>query len=159
MVSNTGAACKRGAGLGSLLTKSAAGAAGGEAFAVSALNINYSDAGLFGFIAAAPASVAGKVAGAATGVLRSTQLTSDQLSRSKAILKADILMSQESGAQILDQVIVGQLLTKAKNANLLSLVDSVTLDDVNAAAAALGSAKLAFAALGNLSSTPYADEL
>jgi hypothetical protein len=36
-------------------------AAGNDPFAVTAFNANYTDSGLFGFVASSPASIAGKV--------------------------------------------------------------------------------------------------
>ncbi len=124
--------------------------------AVSSLNLNYSDAGLFGFVAAAPASDAGKVVSAATKVLRSASVNESQLSRAKAQLKADLLMAQENTGVLVEELALQALLNRA---DLLSTVDNVSIAEVNAVASQLASAKLTVAAIGNLSNVPFVDEL
>lgn len=124
--------------------------------AVSSLNLNYSDAGLFGFVAAAPASDAGKVVSAATKVLRSASVNESQLSRAKAQLKADLLMAKENTGVLVEELALQALLNRA---DLLSTVDNVSIADVNAVASRLASAKLTVAAIGNLSNVPFVDEL
>lgn len=124
--------------------------------------MNYSDAGLFGFVAAAPASDAGKVVAAAANVLRSGKINESQLKRAKAQLKADLLMSQENSGALLEDLSSQALHNKIighSSSDMLSSIDKASLSDVNTAAAQLASAKLAVAALGNLSTVPYSDEL
>merc|ERR1712071_422681 len=65
-------------------------------------DLNYSDAGLFGFMIAAPAAEAGKAVCAATKVLRSTTVNDGQLARAKAQLKSDLLMAEESTGNLLE---------------------------------------------------------
>ena len=134
-------------------------ALGDGASAVSALNLNYTDSGLFGFVAAAPAASAGKVVGAAVAALRSASVDDAQLARAKSLLKADLLMATESTANLLEEIALQSLLKGDAAGELLAAVDQVTLADVNAAAAKVASGKLAMGALGNLSSTPFVDEL
>jgi len=122
--------------------------------AVSALNMNYSDAGLFGFVAAAPAGDAGKVVSAAAKVLRSVKIDETQLTRAKKQLKADILMAQENTSQLLEE-----LSSPNRSVDLLEAISKLSVADVNGAAAHLASAKLAVAAVGNLANVPFADEL
>lgn len=122
--------------------------------AVSALNLNYSDAGLFGFIVAAAAGDAGKAVSAAAKVLRSLQIDETQLTRVKKQLKADILMAQENTSQLLEE-----LSSPNRSVNLLEAISKVSIAEVNAAAAHLASAKLAVSAVGNLANVPFADEL
>jgi hypothetical protein len=43
------------------LTRAVGSAAGNDSFAMTAFNVNYTDSGLFGFVASSPASIAGKV--------------------------------------------------------------------------------------------------
>ncbi|XP_046447651.1 cytochrome b-c1 complex subunit 2, mitochondrial-like [Daphnia pulex] len=142
---------KYGSGAGSKLNQAVLGAG-----AVSSLNLNYSDAGLFGFVAAAPASDAGKVVSAATKVLRSASVNESQLSRAKAQLKADLLMAKENTGVLVEELALQALLNRA---DLLSTVDNVSIADVNAVASRLASAKLTVAAIGNLSNVPFVDEL
>lgn len=127
--------------------------------AVSALNLNYSDAGLFGFVAAAPANDAGKVVSAAAKVLRSAKVDDSQLSRAKAQLKADLLMAQENTGTLLEELSLQSLIRSSAPADLLSVIDKASIADVNAVATQLASAKLAVAAVGNLTNVPFADEL
>lgn len=156
-VLGTGSTIKRGSGLGSKLNQAVQGAA-----AVSALNLNYSDAGLFGFIVAGPASEAGKAVVAATKALRSGAVTQDQLARAKAQLKSDLLMAEESTGNMMEEITMQVLLNKGVTvhmADVLSAIDALKLADVNAAASKIAKGKLAVAALGNLSHVPYCDEL
>ena len=148
-VSFSGNPVKYGSGAGSKLSQAVLGNG-----AVSALNINYSDAGLFCFTAAAPAGAAGKVVSAAAKALRSAKIDEAQLTRAKKQLKADILMAQESTSQLLEE-----LSSVNRGVDLLEAINKVSLADVNAAAAHLASAKLAVAAVGNLANVPFADEL
>lgn len=128
--------------------------------AVSALNLNYSDAGLFGFIAAAPAADAGKVVSAAAKVLRTASVNDSQLSRAKAQLKADLLMTQENTGALLEELSLQTLLNRAStSADLLSTIDKVSAAEINAVASKLASAKLVVAAMGSLSNVPFVDEL
>lgn len=146
---------KYGYGAGSKLNQAVSGAG-----AVSSLNLNYSDAGLFGFIAAAPAADAGKVVSAAAKVLRSANINESQLKRAKAQLKADLLMAQENTGTLLEELTLQTLLNRANStADVLSAIEKVSVAEVNAVASKLTSAKLAVAAVGNLSNVPFADEL
>ena len=142
--------------MGSSLNQAVQGAG-----AVSALNLNYSDSGLFGFIVAAPASEAGKAVKAATKALRSGSINAAQLARAKAILKSDLLMAEESTGNVLEltmQVLFNKGVA-VDVADVVAAVDALTLADVNAAASKIAGGKLAMAALGNLSHVPYSDEL
>jgi len=155
-VLGSGSTIKRGSGLGSSLNQAVQGAG-----AVSALNLNYSDSGLFGFIVAAPASEAGKAVKAATKALRSGSINAAQLARAKAILKSDLLMAEESTGNVLEltmQVLFNKGVA-VDVADVVAAVDALTLADVNAAASKIAGGKLAMAALGNLSHVPYSDEL
>lgn len=146
---------KYGSGAGSKLNQAVSGSG-----AVSALNLNYSDAGLFGFIAVAPAADAGKVVSAAAKVLRAASVNESQLSRAKAQLKADLLMTQENTGALLEELSLQTLLNRAStSAELLSTIDKVSVAEVNAVASKLASAKLAVAAIGSLSNVPFVDEL
>merc|ERR1712136_544673 len=107
----TGSTIKRGSGMGSKLNQAVQGAA-----AVSALNLNYSDAGLFGFIVAGSA---GKAVSAAAKVLRSMTVNDDQLARAKAQLKSDLLMAEESTGNLLEELSMQALLNKGVMVNVV----------------------------------------
>jgi len=125
-----------------------------------ALNLSYTDAGLFGLLLAVPSAEAGKAVSAAAKALRSLKVNDSQLARAKAQLKADLLMAEESTGQLFDELTLQTLLrTSVPVADLVAAVGKLTAADVNAATAQLASAKLAVAALGNLSNVPHADEL
>lgn len=152
-----GTPIKRGAGLGSKLTQAVQGSA-----AVSALNLNYSDSGLFGFVVAGPATEAGKAVKAAVNVLKSTSVDDAQLSRAKALLKADLLMAEENTGNLFEDITLQALINKGGIVgvgDLIVAIDAISAADVNAASSKVASGKLAVAALGNLSHVPYADEL
>lgn len=55
----------------------------GDPFAIAAFNYSYADAGLFGVIAAAPASTAGKLVETAVKVLKSGQVPDENITRGK----------------------------------------------------------------------------
>lgn len=129
----------------------------------SALNLNYSDAGLFGAVVAAPAADAGKAVSAVAKALRTVKLSDSDLNRAKNQLKADLLMAEESTSQLFHELSLQALLNKSgpqlQAADVIAALSKVTVADVNAAASGLASAKLAVAAVGNLSNVPFADEL
>ena len=142
---------KYGSGAGSKLNQVVLGAG-----AVSSLNLNYSDAGLFGFVAAAPATDAGKVVSAAAKVLRSASVNESQFSRAKAQLKADLLMAKENTGVLFEELALQALLNQS---DLLSTIDKVSIAEVNAVASRFATAKLTVAAVGNLSNVPFVDDL
>ena len=84
------------------------------------------------------------------------------LARAKAQLKADLLMAEESSSGLLEELSLQALLNKGNViavADLVTAIGQISAADVNAAASKVASGKLAMAAIGNLSSTPYVDEL
>ncbi|KAJ8895011.1 hypothetical protein PR048_000320 [Dryococelus australis] len=128
-----GPAAKWGSSI-SPLFKAVAGAAGSEPFAVSALNISYSDAGLFGFVATAPADIAGKVVEAAVKQLRAGSLAEADIARGKAQLKAELLYSLEDNSALLEDIALQALLLGAASgpAQLAAAVDAVSSADASA---------------------------
>lgn len=143
------------------LTRAVGSAAGNDPFAVTAFNANYTDSGLFGFVASSPASIAGKVVDAAVKQLRSGIVSPADIARGKTQLKAAILHDQESDSALVEEigtqaVLLGSVLSGPA---LVSAVNSVTDAEVNAAASKVKAGKLSVAAVGSLSSVPYADEL
>lgn len=83
------------------------------------------------------------------------------IARGKTQLKAAILHDQESDSALVEEigtqaVLLGSVLSGPA---LVSAVNSVTDAEVNAAASKVKAGKLSVAAVGSLSSVPYADEL
>lgn len=129
--------------------------------AVSALNLNYSDAGLFGLTISAPANlVKGAVMNGAK-LLRSLKISDTQLASAKAQLKTDLLMGLDNSAQALENVSLSTLFNGSSLDvfAVVSQIEKITSADVNAAAGRLATAKFAVAAVGNVQQVPYADEL
>lgn len=133
-------------------------------FAISGLNANYTDSGLFGFMAAAKPEEMDKVLRAALkefGAVTKTGISDKEVARGKNQLKSNIAMTQES--------VEGQMFALAEQAmgsdrvvsveQVCEMVDSVTTEDVNAVAKKLVNGKPSMSAVGNLSNTPFLDEL
>lgn len=129
--------------------------------AVSALNLNYSDAGLFGLTISAPANMTKDAVLKAAKLLRSLKISDAQLASAKAQLKADLLMGLDNSAQALENLTLGTLFNGSSTDvfAVLSQIEKITSADVNAVAGQLTSAKFAVAAVGNVQHVPYADEL
>ncbi|XP_066991507.2 cytochrome b-c1 complex subunit 2, mitochondrial [Anabrus simplex] len=134
---------------------------GGFPYAVSALNINYTDSGLFGFVASSPANVASVVVLTALKQMRAGLVSEADVTRGKMQLKAAIMMGLESGSDLVHEMgcqaaLVGNVLSGSSLANA---VDKVTAAQVNAAAKKVATGKLCMASVGKLSCVPYLDEL
>ncbi|KAJ9575907.1 hypothetical protein L9F63_007219 [Diploptera punctata] len=159
-VLGVGPSVKWGSGA-SPLVKAVGGAVGNEPFAVSGLNASYSDSGIFGIVASSPASIAGKEVTLRVKLMRSGNLSSADVARGKAQLKAAILLAQEGSATVVEDVgtqavLLGNVLSGSAAA---AAVDSITDAEVNAAASKVKSGKLSVAAVGNLGNVPYSDQL
>jgi len=157
----TGTSVKYSAG-SSKISQVAAQAVSGP-FAASAINLNYSDSGIFGFYTISHASESGKLLKALVQLFSSATkgLSDAEVQRGKNQLKASLLMDLESGEQelqdIASQVILsGQVLSAADVANS---IDAVTVADVTNIAKKVINGKPSMAAVGNLANTPYLDQL
>lgn len=130
-------------------------------FAVSALNYNYSDSGLFGFVLAYNGKDVSKVLKTAIESLKSPTITDNEVDRAKKQLIYTIVAASESGTEVLENItnqaaVTGQVRPFEK---LISAVEAVTVADVKKAAGKVASSKLSLAGYGNLDSTPYLDNL
>lgn len=125
------------------------------------LNANYSDAGLFGFVLSTDSQNAGKAVEALARTLKTGSLSSDDVNRGKALLKAAVLESYATDGALIDELGLQAVLThKVQTADaLVSAIDSVSLQDVQAAAKKAGSSNLSVGAVGNLANVPYASDL
>nr|CAD7257887.1 unnamed protein product [Timema shepardi] len=130
------------------LYKSVSEAVGGLPFAVSALNVSYSDSGLFGFLASAPPQIAGQVVEAAVKQLCCLSLTPADIARGKAQLKASVLLGTEGGTDLLEDignqaVLLGKVTSPSQ---VVAAIDGITSADINAAYKKVTLGKLTLAA-------------
>lgn len=130
-------------------------------FAVSAVNYNYSDSGIFGFLLAYNGKDVSKVLKAAVQGLKCPSITNDEVNKAKKQLIFSLVSSSDSGAGVLENItnqaaVSGNVIPFE---NLIAAVEAVTVDDVKKAANKVASSKLSLAGYGNVSSTPYLDDL
>jgi len=135
-----------------------------QPFAINCINANYTDNGLFGFFAVAQPREIEKVLRAAFGTFASVAksgVDEADVARAKQQLKAQISMHREGGDSLLydlgEQALGSQeILTTA---DLVKFVESINTADVTNVAKRLIGGRPSMAAVGNLSRTPYADDL
>lgn len=130
-------------------------------FAVSAVNYNYSDSGLFGFLLAYNGKDVSKVLKTAVETLKSPTITDNEVDRAKKQLIYNLVATSESGNGVLENItnqaiVTGQVRPFEK---LISAVEAVTVEDVKKAASKVSSSKLSLASYGNVASVPYLDNL
>ncbi|KAK7506563.1 hypothetical protein BaRGS_00002038 [Batillaria attramentaria] len=133
-------------------------------FAISCINANYTDGGLFGFFAVTQPSEMEKVLRAAFNQfaeVTKTGLEEKHVAVAKQQLKSQIgmyLETNESQLQDLGEQALGsdQVLTATE---LFKYVDQINTSDVTAVAKKLVNGKPSMAAVGNLTRTPYLDDL
>ncbi|CAG0889599.1 unnamed protein product [Darwinula stevensoni] len=127
----TGPYVKRGMSAG-VLSKAAASSASGS-FAVSALNMNYSDAGLLGFYLVGQPDEIDKVMRSVAAKFRGGNVSDEDLQRGKASLISHILMDCENSENVLECLgVQGLLMKKYKTPQeLIHFIESVSTADVN----------------------------
>jgi ubiquinol-cytochrome c reductase core subunit 2 len=132
-------------------------------FAASTININYSDSGIFGFYTISQATDSGKLLKSLVQLFsNATKGVSDaDVQRGKNQLKASLLMDLENGVQELQDmasqaILSGQVLPVSE---IVRSIDAVTVADVTNVAKKVINGKPSMAAVGNLSTTPYLDQL
>ncbi|XP_071446989.1 cytochrome b-c1 complex subunit 2, mitochondrial [Hetaerina americana] len=147
------------------------GVAGADSHAaVSALSVAHSDAGLFGFVLAAPAQSAGKAVDAAVKVLRGADSIGDaEINKGKAQLRTALHLAFEQGDTMAEEIgLQAALLASHSKESTLPMsapsqikaaIDGVSTSDVKAAAKKIASGKLCMSAVGDLSTVPYLDQL
>ncbi|XP_076643473.1 ubiquinol-cytochrome c reductase core protein 2 [Halictus rubicundus] len=146
---------------GSPLQKQLVSAAGSDPFALSTFNASYTDSGLFGFILCSTPNVAGALTKAACGWLKTLNLSESDIARGKAILKAEILNGADNSAAILESLqyqalLKGQITSPT---SLIADVENVSASNVKSVADKLAKGKLSMAAIGDLNTVPYIDQL
>jgi ubiquinol-cytochrome c reductase core subunit 2 len=130
-------------------------------FAVSAVNYNYSDSGIFGFLLAYNGKNISQVLNAAVQTLKSPTINDAEVNRAKKQLIFSLVATSESSAEVLENItqqasVTGQVLPFEK---LVAAVEAVSVEDVKKAASKVANSKLSLAGYGNVASTPYLDSL
>jgi len=156
----TGSSIKWGTSQG-VLEQSILKASISDNFAISAVNYNYSDSGLFGFLLAYNGKDVSKVLKAAVQSLKSPTITDSEVNRAKRQLVYSLVAISESGAGVQENItnqaaVNGKVIPFEK---LICAVEAVSVEDVKKAASKIASSKLSLAGYGNLASTPYLDDL
>lgn len=150
---------KRGSGASSKLA--GAVAASGGVGSASAININYSDGGLFGYFVIADSASVGKVVSSVHSAVKGLNVSDADVARAKTQVKAAIHMATEASADAVEDMGLQALLT---GNYLTPAAASAAVDGVNAAAVrsalskVLGG-KLSLSAVGSLGGVPYLDQL
>lgn len=155
-----GAATKRGAVNGPF-GKALSSAIGDASASFAALNASYTDAGLFGFVVSTDAQNIGKAVDALARSLKSGSVSSDDVNRGKALLKLAVLDAYATDSSLINELGLQAVLTKdVQSADaLVAAIDSISQQDVQAAAKKAGSSKLSVGAVGNLANVPYSSDL
>ncbi|XP_044034873.1 cytochrome b-c1 complex subunit 2, mitochondrial isoform X1 [Siniperca chuatsi] len=154
---------KRGSCASSKLVQGVAKATA-DPFDVSAFNASYSDSGLFGVYTISQAAAAGDVIKAALDQVKAVAdggVTAADLTRAKAQLKGQFLMSLETSEGFLEAMGT-QALTDGSycsSEEISKNIDNVSLTDVANAAKKFVSGKKTMASSGNLIKTPFVDEI
>ena len=133
-------------------------------FAVSCINANYTDNGLFGFyLVGHPEDMEKGLRAAFSTFAKITKngVTDQEVARGKNQLKAAISMNFENGSNQLlhlaEQAIGSDKI--ASYNDLATAVDAIKTTDVTAVAKKVINGKASMASLGDLSHVPYLDEL
>ncbi|XP_050423032.1 cytochrome b-c1 complex subunit 2, mitochondrial [Adelges cooleyi] len=130
-------------------------------FAVSAINLNYSDSGVLGFVLAYSGKDSSKALNAAVQSLKSPTITDAEVARAKKQLLYSLVSTSENGSQFLQHItyqasVSGNVLPLEK---LVSAVEKVSVEDVKKAASKVASSKLSLGGYGDVASTAYLDSL
>ncbi|KAF3704599.1 Cytochrome b-c1 complex subunit 2 [Channa argus] len=154
---------KRGSSASSKLVQGVAKATA-DPFDVSAFNTSYSDSGLFGVYTISQAAAAGDVIKAALAQVKAVAdggVTAADLTRAKAQLKGQILMSLETSEGLLEAMGTQALAEGAYHTpeEISKNIENVSLTDVANAAKKFVSGKKTMASNGNLIKTPFVDEV
>lgn len=135
-----------------------------EDVSVVCLNVNYTDAGLFGFFLSGSGLAAGKAVEAAFKVIKSGNVSEADVKRGKEQLKAKILREYENSGTLVEDV-AKQALSSAEAPVLVpgpvlaEAVEKIAVSDVVNAAKKVSNGKFSLAGFGNLSEVPFLDQL
>ncbi|XP_071869859.1 ubiquinol-cytochrome c reductase core protein 2 [Bombus fervidus] len=145
----------------SSLQKQLSSIAGSEPFGLSTFNASYTDSGLFGVVLCSTPNVVGSLTKEAAKWLKSLKVSESEVARGKNILKTEVLDAADNALCLLESM-QQQALLKGQVSSPVSIanaIDNVSTSDVKTVADKLVKGKLCIAALGNLKTVPYLDEL
>jgi len=133
-------------------------------FAASTINLNYSDNGLFGFHIISHSKDAGKVLESVVSHFsKATKgtFTEQEVNKAKNQLKAGILYEMENSGNLTEDMGIQVLLTGQilSSDNIAEAINQVTAADIQAVAKKVINGKPAMSAVGDLTHTPYLDQL
>lgn len=128
---------------------------------IKALNVSYTDSGLFGFVLSAKGKEAGKAVEAAIKTLKSGRISEDDIARGKAILKSAVLFNSDNTGRLIEDIgNQALLLGKVQSAEaLVDEIECVNAGDVQRAASKVASGKLSIGAAGNLETVPFVNQI
>lgn len=143
------------------LYKEISSAAGAEPFGAQTFNANYTDSGLFGVVLCSQPNISGSITKAASKWLKSLNVSDNDVARGKNILKTEVWDAADNAVCLLENmqqqaILRGQVSSPAA---IVNEIDKLSASDVKAVAGKLAKGKLSMAALGNLKTVPYIDEL
>jgi len=134
--------------------------------AASCINVSYSDSGLFGFQVVAGAKDVRKALTAIVGVMGQAtkgSIAAGDLDKAKRQLKAAVQLDNEDSTSLLDAIGTTALLSgraaDVSPAAVDAAIDKISAEDVTKIAKKVINGKPTFAAVGDLTHTPYLDEL
>lgn len=141
--------------------KALTGAVPDAVASVTAINANYADAGLFGFLVSADVQHIGKAVDALARALKSGAVSNEDVNRGKALLKAHVLDTYANDGLLIRELGAQAALNRQVQSidSLLGAIDAIQQKDVQDAARKAGSSKLSIGAVGNLANVPYASDL
>ncbi|KAM3591691.1 uncharacterized protein V6R79_005856 [Siganus canaliculatus] len=154
---------KRGSCISNKLVQGVAKATA-DPFDVSAFNASYSDSGLFGVYTISQAAGTADVIKAALAQVKAVAdggVTAADLTRAKAQLKGQFLMSLETSEGLFEEMGTQALATGSYSSaeEISKNIDNVSLTDVANAAKKFVTGKKTMASSGNLKNTPFVDEI
>lgn len=133
-------------------------------FAVSCISCNYSDSGLFGLNLVAGAKDSGAILKSVFAIMNQAakgQITDADIQRAKNHLKTSLHFYGENSKDLLENLGVEVLLSKQylNQRQVDAAIDKITAEEVSNVAKKVITGKPAMASVGNLSHTPYLDDL
>ncbi|KAK4876988.1 hypothetical protein RN001_009494 [Aquatica leii] len=132
-----------------------------EANLVTALNVCYSDTGLFGALITSTSTKAGFFLESVLSILRSGDVSDCDFERGKIQLKNSVRFALENGLNGLEEItnqslLIGCVTTPCQT---ICAIDTITKEDVLAAAKKVACSKLSIASVGTLHCLPFLDEM
>jgi len=162
-IMGTGPYIKYSAGLAGSKVAQAAAKAASLPHSASCFNASYSDNGLFGFVVAGQSSEMGKILKSVVSAFSDATkgaFSAEDVQRGKNQLKAALLMDNEATDSLLATLAESSLQGNVTDLDAVSkAIDALTPADIASAAKKVVNGKPSMAAVGDLSSTPFLEDL